>query len=65
MTPSLDAIDYPVPTAMRQDADAVIFEISEPTRASREHLHLGIEPLRDPVGPGEAPHAHDGFNPRL
>jgi len=49
------------PTALSQDPHAVIFKIPEAIRSAREHFHLRVEAFGDPIGLGEAPHAHDGL----
>ena len=44
--------NHTVPTALSQDSHAVILKIPEAVRAAREHFHLGVETLGDPIGPG-------------
>src|SRR5207247_4096887 len=39
------------------------FEVSKAIGTSRDHLHLGVKALRDPVVLGEAPHPSNLFPP--
>ncbi len=61
---SSDPVNYTIPSALSQGSHAVIFKISEPIRSAREHLHLRVESFGDAVRFGEAPHAHNRFEPR-
>ena len=61
---SSDPVNYTIPSALSQDSHAVIFKISEPIRSARKHLHLRVESFGDAVRFGEAPHAHNRFEPR-
>ena len=48
-------------TALRDDSQAVVFEVLEAVCTALDELPLSMEALRDPVGFGEAPHSDDGF----
>jgi len=50
-------------TALRDDSQAVVFEVLEAVSTALDELHLSMEALGDAVGFGEAPHADDGFVP--
>ena len=49
---------------MSDDAEAVIFKVSEAIGAALDKFHFSMEALGDGVGLTEAPHGGDGFGPR-
>ena len=49
---------------MGDDAEAVIFEVSEAVSAALDEFHFPVEALGDTIVFGKAPHAGDGFGPR-
>ena len=49
MPHSLNTVNHAVPTALSQDAQAVIFKIPESIRYARDHLHLCMESFGDAI----------------
>ncbi len=45
--------------ALGDDAETIIFEISEALSASLDELHLSVKALGDSVGFGKSPHGTD------
>ena len=55
--------DFLFLTALRQDSQAVVFEVLKVVSTALDEFHLSMEALGDAVAVGEAPHADDGLVP--
>lgn len=52
-------------TALSDDAQAVVMEVSKAVGSALDEFHLPVEAFGDGVVFGEAPHGGDGFAPLL
>ena len=52
-------------TALGDDAQAVVVEVSEAVGAALDEFHLSVEALGDAIVAGEAPHGDQGLSPAV
>ena len=52
-------------TALSDDSEAVVFEVSKAVGPALYKFHLPMESFSDSIASGEAPHADDLLRPRL